>query len=201
MAKLLYQGHGSYRFSLSNGKVIYVDPYAGEGYDLPADLVIVTHQHHDHNQIHMVHQKPNCVVITNKEALEGGVHNSFDMEGIHIEAVEAYNVHHKVDECVGYILSFEGVKIYCSGDTSRTKQMETFAKLSLDYAILCCDGIYNMNIDEAAKCAKIIGAKYNIPVHMRPGNLFDRVCAESFNAPNRLILEPGEEINLLSGQN
>lgn len=142
VAKLLYQGHGSYRFSLSNGKVIYVDPYVGEGYDLPADLVIVTHQHRDHNQIQLVHQKPNCVVITNKEALEGGVHNSFDIEGIKIEAVEAYNENHKVEECVGYILSFEGIKIYCSGDTSRTKQMETFSKLSLDYAILCCDGIY-----------------------------------------------------------
>ena len=196
MAKLLYQGHGSYRISLSNGKVIYVDPYVGEGYDLPADLVIVTHQHGDHNQIQLVHQKPNCVVITNKEALEGGMHNSFDIEEINIEAVEAYNKNHKVDECVGYILSFEGIKIYCSGDTSRTNQMETFSNLSLDYALLCCDGIYNMNVDESIECAKIIGAKHNIPVHMKPGALFDRVCAESFNAPNRLILEPGEELNL-----
>ena len=58
-----------------------------------------------------------------------------------------------------------------------------------------------MDLNEATKCAKIIGAKHNIPVHMKPGTLFDRVRAESFNAPNRLILEPGEEINLHSGQN
>ncbi len=37
--KLLYQGHGSLRIVTSEGKVIYVDPYAGEGYDLPADLI------------------------------------------------------------------------------------------------------------------------------------------------------------------
>ena len=33
MAKLLYQGHGSYRITTGEGKVIYVDPFAGEGYD------------------------------------------------------------------------------------------------------------------------------------------------------------------------
>jgi len=38
MAKLLFQGHGSFRITADDGRVIYVDPYAGEGYDLPADL-------------------------------------------------------------------------------------------------------------------------------------------------------------------
>ena len=33
-ARLLYQGHGSYRITTGEGKVIYVDPYAGGGYDL-----------------------------------------------------------------------------------------------------------------------------------------------------------------------
>ena len=33
MAELLYQGHGSYRIVSNEGVVIYVDPYAGEGYD------------------------------------------------------------------------------------------------------------------------------------------------------------------------
>ena len=51
MAELLYQGHGSYRIVSNEGVVIYVDPYAGEGYDMPADIVIVTHEHSDHNQV------------------------------------------------------------------------------------------------------------------------------------------------------
>ena len=37
-ARILYQGHGSLRIVTEEGKVIYIDPYAGEGYDLPADL-------------------------------------------------------------------------------------------------------------------------------------------------------------------
>ena len=44
-ARLLYQGHGSLRIVAAKGKVIYIDPYAGKGYDLPADLILVSHGH------------------------------------------------------------------------------------------------------------------------------------------------------------
>ena len=57
MAKLYYQGHGSYRITAKDGRVIYIDPYAGDGYDLPADGILVTHQHHDHNKIELVTRK------------------------------------------------------------------------------------------------------------------------------------------------
>ena len=43
MAKLLFQGHASCRITTHSGTVIYIDPFAGEGYDLPADLVLITH--------------------------------------------------------------------------------------------------------------------------------------------------------------
>ena len=72
--------------------------------------------------------------------------------------------------------------------------MQELAKEQLDYAFLPIDGIYNMDAQQAARCAKIIGAKQNVPVHMKPGELFSQQMAESFPADNRLILKPGEEI-------
>jgi L-ascorbate metabolism protein UlaG (beta-lactamase superfamily) len=215
MSKLYYQGHGSYRFSLNDGRVVYVDPYAGAktiplhkithpcpdkyvagNYDPPADLILVTHGHGDHNQIHIVTQKPGCRVITHEEALAGGKHNSFDLDGISVQAVEAKNLMHSPKHCVGYILAFDGVKVYCSGDTSKTAQMGEFAALNLDYAIFCGDGKFNMGLKEAAECARLVGAKHNIIVHLKPGALFDRAKAENWDAPNKLIIEPGEEIEL-----
>jgi L-ascorbate metabolism protein UlaG (beta-lactamase superfamily) len=74
--------------------------------------------------------------------------------------------------------------------------MAGFAARKLDYAFLCADGFYNMNLEEAAECAEIIGAKHNVPVHLKPGELFDREMAEQFNGPNRLIIEAGEEVEL-----
>ena len=195
MPKLLYQKHGSYRLMADDDRVVYVDPYAGKGYDMPADIILVTHQHRDHNQIKRCAQKPNCRIITNVEALEGGAHRCFDEDGILIQAVEAANRNHDPKKCVGYIVTLDGVKIYASGDTSKTKQMETFAALGIDYALFPGDGLFNMNLQEAAECARLIGAKHNIIIHLKPGESV-RKKAEIWDAPNKLILEPGDEIAL-----
>jgi 3-oxoacyl-[acyl-carrier protein] reductase len=40
------------------------------------------------------------------------------------------------------------------------------------------------------------GAKHNIPIHLKPGALFDRKKADKWDAPNKLIVEPGQEIEL-----
>ena len=203
MPKLYYQGHGSYRISSDSGCVIYVDPFASSkqnscngAYDLPADLILVTHNHGDHNKTQLVTQKPGCVIITNKEALAGARYNSFSVGGIEIQAVSAGNLLHNPKKCVGYLLVVDGVKIYAAGDTSKTSQMEALAAEDIDYCLLPGDGFFNMGLGESAECAALINAKHNIPVHLKPGTLFDRGRAERWLAPNKLIVEPGEEINL-----
>jgi L-ascorbate metabolism protein UlaG (beta-lactamase superfamily) len=200
--KLLYMGQASVRFTTPEGKVIYVDPFAGDGYAPAADLLLVTHGHFDHNDVDKIkNRNPDCQTITWKEALKGGKLQSFKFGYVDVEAVEAgYNKNHNVKECVGYILTFsDGVKVYLSGDTSKTKQMPSLAEKKIDYAFYCCDGTYNMDLDEAAECAKIVGAKHNIPYHVggkRGPTAFDRQRAEKFNADNRLIVDAGEEIEL-----
>ena len=196
MPKLLYQGHGSYRLTADDGRVVYVDPSSGKGYDLPADIILVTHQHSDHNKIGLCVQKEGCRIISNEDALAGGAYNNFDIGGILVQAVEAKSFLHNPKKCVGYLISIDGVKIYASGDTSRTKQMDKFAKMGLDYAIFPGTGISSMGPKEAAECARMIGAKHNIIVHLKPGALFDRQKAEKWEAPNKLIIEPGQEISL-----
>ncbi|MDR1541112.1 MAG: MBL fold metallo-hydrolase [Clostridiales bacterium] len=196
MAKLLYQGHGSYRITAKDGFVAYVDPYAGKGYDLPADLILVTHQHGDHNAIDLPAKKPGCLIISNEEALEGGRHNSFEVGGLSIRAVHAENRNHDPKKCVGFLILVDGILIYASGDTSKNRRMEALSRENINYALLPGDGIYNMDLDEAAECAEIIGAKHNIPVHLKPGQLFDRKLAQEWKAPNKLIIDPGEEIEL-----
>ncbi|MCL1828458.1 MAG: MBL fold metallo-hydrolase [Oscillospiraceae bacterium] len=198
MATLLYQGHGSVRISTAEGKVIYVDPYAGEGYDIPADLILVTHGHDDHTQLSLIKTRnPGCEVITEKEAIKDGKHQEFNLGYVTVKAVEAGNKNHDPAICVGFILTFsDGVKLYLSGDTSETAQMKTFADLCFDYAFFCCDGIYNMSIEEASACAAAVKARHSIPYHMAPGKLFDRRCAEAFKAEGRIIVADGEEITL-----
>ena len=198
-ATLLYQGHGSLRIATPEGKVIYIDPYVGDGYDAPADLILVTHAHYDHTQTDLIeNMAPDCQTITYKEALAGGEHKTFDLGFVTVEAVEAgYNKNHDVKECVGYILTFsDGKSVYVSGDTSTTKQMPSLAERNLDYAFFCCDGVYNMDVAEASACAALVQARHSIPYHMIPGELFSREIAEQFVAEGRLIVAAGEEITL-----
>ena len=140
-------------------------------------------------------QKPNCRIVTNSEALAGGAHNSFDIGGIAIQAVEAGNRCHDPKLCVGYIVTIDGVKLYASGDTSKTGQMESFAAMKLDYALFPADGLFNMGLSEAADCARIIGAKHNTIIHLKPGESY-RKKGEKWDAPNKLIIEPGEELEI-----
>lgn len=196
MPKLLYQGHGSFRIVSDKGLVIYVDPYVGEGYDLPADIVLITHDHFDHSQLKLIKQKEGCVIIKGEQAFLDGKHITVFVLGVTIQAVEAGNKNHDPANCVGFIIEVDGIKIYASGDTSKTKQMETFAAKKLDYALLCCDGIYNMDLDEAAECATLIAARHTIPVHMKPKQLFDPERAAAFKAKNKLIMKDNTEIEL-----
>ena len=203
-AKLLYMGHASIRITTPEDKVIYIDPYVGDSVDYTptADLILETHRHPDHIALNKIENRSeDCQIITWKEALEGGAHQSFDLGYAKVEAVEAgYNKNHDVSQCVGYVITLsDGTKVYVSGDTSTTEQMLSLAEQKIDYAFFCCDGIYNMDLEEAAACADLVKAKHNIPYHMTAadsGSFLDRDRAEAFNAENRLIIEEGEEIEL-----
>lgn len=201
MSTLTYQGHGSYRLQTNGGQVIYIDPYAGEGYDVPADLILVTHDHYDHNEIDKPARKPGCAVITWKEALDQGRYGTFALGDIQIETVPASNQNHDPAVCVGFVLRFDGLSLYAAGDTSETEAMHTLLPgYHLDYALLPIDGVYNMGPEEASRCAALIGARHSIPIHCKPEALFDREQALQFHADGRLIVEPGETIQLTCGK-
>ncbi len=197
MATLLYQGHGSYRITTNQGTVVYVDPYAGTGYDVPANLVLVSHEHSDHNHVELVKLKQNGKIYRSADLLQKGKYRAFVFKDVTVEATPACNRNHPVTECVGFLISADGVKIYASGDTSKTEFMTNrLSHEKVDYALLPVDGVYNMGPAEASECAKIIGAKHSIPIHMKVGELFDEEKAEAFHAAGKIVLKPGEELSL-----
>ena len=201
-SRLLYLGHASLRIVTPEEKVIYIDPFAPGDYSLPADLILVTHDHFDHCVYDRIESRSeDCQVITQVEALAGGAHQTFELPFVTVQAVEAgNNPNHDVKSCVGYVLTLsDGVKVYVSGDTSETAQMAEMASWDIDYAFFCCDGVYNMDDAEAARCADLVGAKHSIPYHniAAGGDVyFDAEKAARFPAKNLLVIVPGEEIEL-----
>ena len=197
--KLLYQGHGSLRIVTNEGKVIYIDPFAGDGYDLPADLILVSHGHSDHTAVDLIRNRADdCRIIQYTDALVEGVYRTFDLGYATVEAVQAgNNRNHDINVCVGWLVTLsDGVTVYATGDPSTTDQMAELGERNIDYAFFCCDGIYNMDIEEASACAALVNARHSVPYHMAPGKLFDAQRAERFEGPGRLIVAAGEEIIL-----
>ena len=198
--KLYYLGHASLRIVTQEGKVIYIDPYMGDDYSLSADLVLVTHSHYDHSDVSKVRNRTeNFKLITHREALVNGDYKTFDLGYAKIEAVEAgYNAYHNKSECVGYVITLsDNTKIYVAGDTYLTPQMEELGSWNIDYAFFPCDGTFTMTTDEAVEASRKVKAKHNIPYHVvSDGRGFDENVANAFNAENRLIIKPEEEIIL-----
>ena len=198
-AKLLYQGHGSLRIVTADNKVISIDPYAGEGYDLPADLILVSHGHGDHGAVDLIQNRSeDCRIIYYTDALVNGEYKTFELGYATVEAVQAgNNRNHDIRECVGWLITLpDGISVYATGDTSTTEQMAELAERKLHYAFFVCDGRYNMDMEEAIACAKLVKAQHSIPYHMAPGSLFDAERAELFDVPGKMIIPAGEEIVL-----
>ncbi len=190
MENIRWFGHASFAITdSSNGNLIYfIDPY-----ELPssnsdkADLVFVTHAHHDHLSLGDIDHilKPETTVIATPDSLgtlkipdqqkfEVTPNNTYEVKGTKFETVPAYNIkpdrsnfHPKLNNWVGYILFVNNQKIYHAGDTDFIPEMEDLASKSLDIAMLPMGGTYTMEVEEMIEAANAIAAKVTIPMHYR----------------------------------
>jgi len=202
MTKLLYQGHASFRLTTDGGSVVYIDPFARVGLEAPADIVLITHEHHDHNNVDLLTLSEGCLVVRSSDMLANGKHLTKDLGPIVVEATPACNGNHPIDSCIGFLIYVDGLTLYFAGDTSKIDYMSTVLPgKNIDYAFLPCDGVYNMDRPEAEECARAIGAKHTVPIHTAPSAsgdecAFDAAKAEAFEAPGKIVIRPGEEITL-----
>lgn len=166
-------GHDGFR--IDAGKVIYIDPFKISG-GVPADIVLVTHEHFDHCSPEDVAkvQGENTVIVTEKDSakkLKGDVRviapgGKLTVGGVKIEAVPAYNTnkqfHPKEKGWLGFIIEVDGVRIYHAGDTDFIPEMAGF---KTDIALLPVSGTYVMTAEEAVEAALSIKPKIAVPMH------------------------------------
>lgn len=173
--RIQWFGHAS--FKLTGSKTIYIDPWKlpeGEGND--GDLVLVTHDHYDH-----------CSPLDIKRALGSGgqlvvpqccrekcpkadVYTlpfmNQRLQDISIYSTPAYNINKKFHlreyGHVGYIVKFDGIKIYHTGDSDAFPHM---ADLSCDIVMLPVSGTYVMDPYEAVDACNLLKPKVAIPMH------------------------------------
>lgn len=197
-AELIYFGRATVKIRTASGFVLYIDPFAPGDYSESADLVLVSHGHGDHNRVDLVRLKPGAVIASAPGAVPGkGVRflaegDSFQAGGVTVRALPASNKNHRRGETLGFLVAFDGIVVYHASDTSRLPEMESFSKYGIGYALLPCDGFYNMGPEEASRCAAAVQARVVIPIHSSKSELFDPKNARAVRGPEVLVLEPGQ---------
>lgn len=194
---LTYYGHSFVKIKTSEGKVIYIDPYAVNEFADSADIILVTHEHSDHNEISRVIRRTGCRVIRAANALISGVYQTIVIGNVTITGVMASNSYHPVNACVGFVVSFDGVKLYHAGDTGLLAEMANLATENITYALLPMDGIYTMTPEAATQAAARIQAAHDIPIHtMPPPDTYSDAIVARFTSPNVMVVRPISTIEL-----
>lgn len=166
-------GHASFR--IEDEIIVYIDPWRVQN-PVPADLVLITHGHHDHLSVEDIAKigKPDTVYVVARpyaKELSGDVRSmavgdTLAVRGITIEAVASYNTnkpnHPKKAGNVGYILTIGGRRIYHAGDTDVIPEM---ADIRCDVALLPVGGKYTMDAQEAIEAIKMIRPQVVVPMH------------------------------------
>ena len=172
--------HSALRFAFK-GRQYYVDPAGDAEWEtMPkADVILITHEHHDHLSDEVIEQirTDDTLVVANAstvakagfgEIIEVG--QTQQVLDVSVEAVPAYNLtperlkfHPKDRQDNGYVLTFGDKRVYVAGDTEGTDEMK--ALKDIDIAFLPINLPYTMPPAEAAEAARAFKPAILYPYH------------------------------------
>ena len=173
--------YGQACFKIQSGDmVLAIDPYAKEiGLTPPrfkADVVMVTHAHHDHS---------NAATIAGEPFLINGP-GEYEVKGVNIIGIETYHDEsHGKDRGLNtiYKITVEGIRILHMGDFGEREMREATLESvgDVDVVMIPVGGKYTIDGEVAQKIVRQIEPGYVIPMHYKiPGLAFPLDSAETF---------------------
>lgn len=198
--KIRYLSHAC--FELKNKKTVLIDPYFSNNplapkYEGKPNLILVTHEHFDHSDVAGFDSKVVCPIGFNcKNPVHMRIGDLKVVEDIKIQMVSAS--HHQSKYATGYVIEFEGKRIYHPGDTY-LDGVKPLGKIDVFFVPI--GGTYTMNSEEAVKALEIIKPSLAIPMHF---NTFPQIRAnpEEFKSKAEKlgyrvkVMKIGEEIEV-----
>jgi L-ascorbate metabolism protein UlaG (beta-lactamase superfamily) len=158
-------GHSCFKITLKSGLRVLLDPYNSEiGYPTAAqeaDIVTVSHDHSDHNDVSRVTGGYSLVNTA-------GVHTFGELV---IEGFETWHDHSKGahrGRNIVYLLSVRGIRICHMGDLGCVPDDDLLCKLyGADILLIPVGGRYTIDAQEALTICERIEPNIIIPMHFK----------------------------------
>jgi L-ascorbate metabolism protein UlaG (beta-lactamase superfamily) len=166
--KIKWNGHSCFTITASDGTAIVTDPYEPGAYDGAvaygpvddrADVVLVSHDHPDHNHTASLAGTP--------QVLTG----SGSAQGIEFAAVQAAHDEKGGEERGAnqlFAFAIDGVRVGFMGDLGHLLSKEQVAALGpIDVLLIPTGGVFTVGPEEAKQVVEQVGPKLVIPMHFK----------------------------------
>jgi len=173
---ITWYGQSCFQISSSQGRnnhvSIIIDPFGGDvGLKLPrkleADIVLVSHDHFDHNNIKAVSGPP-CREADQPFIIKGP--GEYEIKGVFVQGIPGFHDNSQGAErgnVTIYTIEAEGMRICHLGDLGQKElssdQLDKIGEV--DILMIPVGGIYTIDAGEAIKIMAQIEPKITIPMH------------------------------------
>lgn len=167
--KITWFGHSCVKIESSNGKTIIIDPYKEDiGFKLPnlsSDIVLISHNHYDHNNKESVKGSPFIIEEPGEYNVAG-----FSIIGVHSWHDEVEG--EKRGENIIWVIINDNFTIAHFGDFGQKELTPEQADIigDIDILFIPVGGTYTINGNDAVKIINKLEPKAVSPIHYKiPG--------------------------------
>jgi L-ascorbate metabolism protein UlaG (beta-lactamase superfamily) len=163
--EITWYGHACFRMHERGGPTIVTDPYDDSiGYTLPrlrADIVTVSHDHGDHNNLRGVR-------VLGKVFTSPG---EYEVQGVFITGIPTFHDRKQGEERgqnVVFLFDFDGLTICHLGDLGHVlSQSQAEALGNVDVLLIPVGGVYTLTAASAAEVVSLLEPRLIVPMHYK----------------------------------
>jgi L-ascorbate metabolism protein UlaG (beta-lactamase superfamily) len=186
--KVKWLGHSCFLITSETGLRIITDPYStGDGINYSpineaADIVMVSHNHRDHNNIAAIRGNPEVITGSGTKSAKG-----IQFRGIASHHDESKGKERGANTI--FCFTMDGIRLCHSGDLGHELSREEIAQIgNVDVLFIPIGGFFTINAKGASKVADDLKPKVIIPMHYKtPECDFSITGVESFLAGKKNV--------------